>query len=94
MRLLSPELLSSPNVSLLSFASSGGAGKLLCWCLRTDVPLGTEAERVATACPCGCPGGNFASFFDKLMLPNFGEFECTELVVVRLVPTEDGIMRE
>ena len=94
MRLLSPELLSSPNLSLLSFASSGGAGKLLCWCLRTDVPLGTEAERVATVCPCGCPGGNFASFFDTLMLPNLGELECTELVVVRLFPTEDGIMRE
>lgn len=94
MRLLSPELLSSPNVSLLSLASSGGAGKLLCWCLRTDAPLGTEAERVATACACGCPEGNLASFFDTLMLPNFGELECTELVVVRLVPTEDGIMRE
>ena len=94
MRLLSPELLSSANVSLLSFASSGGAGKLLCWCLRTDVPLGTEAERVATVCPGGCPGGNFVSFLDTLMLPNLGELECTALVLVRLVPAEDGIMRE
>ena len=82
-----------PIVSFTGLVSPGGAGKLLCWCLKPDVPLGTEAERVATACPCGCPGGNFASFFDKLMLPNLGELECTELVVFRLVPAEDGIMR-
>jgi hypothetical protein len=28
------------------------------------------------------------------MLPNLGELECTALVLVRLVPAEDGIMRE
>ena len=59
------EGLDTGGCSFPSF-SSGGAGKLRCWCLIPVVPLGTEADLVAEGWDCCCPGCRFPSFLVAL----------------------------